>query len=131
MANIGIFKPNETPQYLTSVSEGPYVVDINVDKRLQQPLDDTILLNPDISGVSGVPIKYWKKVNSTIVEMSQAEKDVILAAELQVRKASADNFSSDPLSIFTALIKVINLRLPVGQKITKAEMTTAVKEEIT
>ena len=131
MANIAIFKPNEIPQYLISVSEGDYVVNINVDKRLQQPLDDTILLNPDISTVASVPLKYWKKVNSTIVEMSQAEKDVILAQELVARKESANTFGAGPVEIFTALIKVINLRLPAGQKITKQELIAAVKEEIT
>lgn len=37
------------------------------------------LINPDLSGVSGVPQKYWKIEGSplAVLEMSQAEKDVV------------------------------------------------------
>lgn len=37
------------------------------------------LINPDLSGVSGVDQKYWKVSGSppAVVEMSQAEKDVV------------------------------------------------------
>ena len=92
MANIGIFKPNETPQYLTSVSEGDYVVDINVDKRKQQPKDDTILLNPDISAVKDIPLKYWKKVNNTVVEMTKVEKQAVDDVQKQLRIDAINNY---------------------------------------
>ncbi len=37
----------------------------------------TWLINPDLSGVSGVPGKYWKVVGETVVEMTQPEKDFV------------------------------------------------------
>lgn len=40
----------------------------------------TWLKNPNLSGVSGVPQKYWKVVGDTVVEMTQAEKDAVDAA---------------------------------------------------
>lgn len=92
MANIAIFKPNEQPQYLTSVSEGDYVVDINVDKRLQVPKDSTILINPDISSVMSIPLKYWKKVNNTVVEMTKVEKQAVDDVQKQLRIDAINNY---------------------------------------
>lgn len=119
MASVAIFKAGQQPQYLLSVNTPDY------------SSDPDVIVSPDLSSVQNVPLKYWKRVGNTISEMSQAEKDTITAAELVIRKNAADTFVGDPVAIFTALIKVINLRLPVGQKITKAELVAAVKEEIT
>ena len=130
MANIAIFEPNKTPVYLKSVSEGPYVVDINVNKNNQVAINSTILINPDISAVVDIPLKYWKKDNSSIVEMSIIEKAVVDAAELASRKLVADNYNVESEILLTALIKVVNLRLTTEQKITKLEMITALKDEI-
>jgi hypothetical protein len=38
------------------------------------------LINPDLSGVDGVPQKYWKVVADTVVEMTQPEKDAVDAS---------------------------------------------------
>lgn len=36
------------------------------------------LINPDLSAVAGVPVKYWKiDANDNVVEMTQAEKDAV------------------------------------------------------
>ena len=35
------------------------------------------LINPDLSALSSVPNKYWKISGSTVVEMTQAEKDQV------------------------------------------------------
>lgn len=35
------------------------------------------LINPDLSGVSGAPEKYWKVVDDSVVEMTQEEKDAV------------------------------------------------------
>lgn len=128
--NIAIFKPNQQPQYLKSVDGSEYMVDVNAKDGEAVPNDPDMLFNPDISAVANVPLKYWKRSGNNIVEMTQAEKDAIAATELQARKSAADTFAADPLAVFTALIKVINVRLSAGQKITKAELITAVKEEI-
>lgn len=131
MANIALFITGQEPQYLESVDEGPYVVDINAGKRNLVPKDSTILINPDISQVVNVPKKYWKKVNTTIVEMSDAEKQAIQDVELAQRKAAADDFSlRDMKPIFVALIKVLNSKLPANKQIIKQELVDAIKAEI-
>lgn len=129
--NIAIFKPGETPQYLTSVNGAEYMADPTALEGSVAPKDSTVLINPDISAVSNIPFKFWKKSGDTIVEMSAVEKQVIADAELLQRKLTANTFSSSPIQIFTALIKVINIRLPTGQKITKQEVIDAIKLEIT
>ena len=35
------------------------------------------LVNPDLSALSAVPLKYWKESTATIVEMTQGEKDAV------------------------------------------------------
>ena len=63
--------------------------------------------------------------------MTQGEKDAITAAELQARKDAANDFGlSDMKIIMTALIKVLNTKLPANKQITKQEMIDAVKGEI-
>lgn len=120
MANIAIFKSGQIPQYLQSVNTPEYSGDPDV------------IVNPDISSVVNVPHKYWKRVGNTVAEMTQAEKDAINAAELQARKdAVVDPSNANLKDILTALIKVINVRLSAGQKITKQELIDAIKLEIT
>src|SRR3990167_9506759 len=131
MSNIAIFKPNQTPQYLTSVNGAEYMVDPTALEGNVVSNDPDVIFNPDISAVKNIPLKYWKRNGNLIIEMSQAEKDVITAAELQARKDAADDFGIEGMKIvLTALIKVINIRLPIWQKITKQEMVDALKGEI-
>jgi len=42
--------------------------------------------NPDLSGVVGVPIKYWKITGDVVSEMTTEEKAVVDAAELAAEK---------------------------------------------
>ena len=131
MANIAIFKPNETPQYLTSVNGAEYMVDPTALEGNVVSNDPDVLFNPDISAVVNVSLKYWKRSGDNIVEMTVGEKQVIDDAELQARKDAANDFSIEGMKIvLTALIKVINLRLPIDKKITKQEMVDALKGEI-
>jgi hypothetical protein len=91
-----------------------------------------VLINPDVSQVVNIERKYWKRDGDTIAEMDTTEKRAVLDAELAVRKAQIDDFSIDSVKIvLTALIKVINQRLPREKKITKQEMIDALKNEIT
>lgn len=48
----------------------------------------TWIINPDLSGVSGVPKKYWKIDGDNVVEMTQPEKDAVDAAELADAKVA-------------------------------------------
>ena len=119
MANVAVFRSNQTPQYLTSVNTPDYSGDPDV------------IINPDISGIINVPQKYWKRDGILVKEMTLAEKNTVEVAELLVRKSMANEFNlSDMKIILTALIKVINIRLSAGLKITQNEMVTALKEEI-
>ncbi len=45
------------------------------------------LIDPDLSGLGGVPQKYWIVVGGAIVEMTQPEKDAVDAADLAQAKA--------------------------------------------
>lgn len=120
MASIALFTPNQTPQYLPSAHTPDY--EGNPDA----------IINPNVSAVQNVPLKYWKRSGNTILEMTLAEKQSVDAAELQARKyAVTDPSLADLKSIFTALIKVINVRLSQNQKITKQEFIDAIKLEIT
>jgi len=130
MANIAIFKSGKEAQYLRSVDPSPYLVDPTALEGNEVVNDPDIIVNPDISTVKNIPLKFWKRSGNNVIEMTQVEKDAIASRELTERKSSADTFDSNSLSIFTALIKVINVRLPAGQKITRAELITAIKEEI-
>ena len=131
MSNIAIFKPNQQPQYLTSVNGAEYMVDPTALEGSVVSNDPNVIFNPDISAVINVPLKYWKRSGNNIVEMSLAEKQAIEATELQARKDAANDFGIDGMKIvLTALIKVINLRLPIDKKITKQEMVDALKGEI-
>ena len=132
MSNIAIFKPNQTPQYLTSVNGAEYMVDPTALEGNVVSNDPDVIFNPDISAVVNVSLKYWKRSGDNIVEMTVGEKQVIDDAELQARKDAANDFSIEGMKIvLTALIKVINLRLPIDKKITKQEMIDALKGEIT
>lgn len=62
--------------------------------------------------------------------LSELEQTVKIGEELLARKNNADTISIGLDTLVTALIKVINIRLPQGQKITRSEMVTAIKEEI-
>ena len=128
--NIAIFKVGQTPQYLTSVNGAEYMVDPQALEGTVVSNDPDVIVNPDISTVQNIDKKYWKRVGNSIVEMILAEKQAILDEELTQRKNQANTFGVGLLEFATALIKVINIRLPAGQKITKQEMIDAIKAEI-
>lgn len=117
MANVAIFKVGQIPQYLISINTPDY------------SSDPDVIVNPDISTVSSVLLKYWKRSGNSILEMDATEKQAVDDAELLLKKNAVDNFGVELLPFITALIKVINLRLP-SNKITKQEVIDAVKLEI-
>jgi len=129
MANIAIFKPGKRPEYLTSVNGSEYMTDPATNDTT--PNSPDVLINPDISLVKNVPVKFWKRVGDTVVEMDQAEKDAIAAAELQARKDMANDFGvQDMKIILKVLIAILNSKLPANKQITKQEVVDALKGEI-
>ena len=117
MSNIARFRTGKIPEYIKSVNTPEY------------SSDPDVIVNPDISALGLVPRKHWKRVGDTIVEMTQAEKDTLVATELQAKKDAITLSHDDMRVVLTALIKVVNLRLP-SNKITKEEMIQAIKDEI-
>lgn len=91
MANITIFKSGQTPQYVQSVNTPDY--EGNPD----------IIINPDISAVKIIPLKYWKHDGNKILEMTQAEKDTVDLTEIQTRK---NNIGLD--EYWSGLLKTLN-----------------------
>lgn len=56
--------------------------------------------NPDMSAVEGVEPIYWKRVGDAVVEMSQAEKDnVVAAATLAQAVDEADRINRMDVSV--------------------------------
>lgn len=67
-----------TKEYLISVNTPDYP-------------EVTWIINPDLSGVEGVPSKYWKITGDTISEMNQSEKNAVDAVLLPGIKESKKN----------------------------------------
>lgn len=73
------------------------------------------LINPDLSGVSGLPTKYWKIVGDSVQAMSQPERDAADAAEFFASEAAdrvneKQRFNEKALrAIVLLLIDEINL----------------------
>ena len=129
MANIAIFKTGKPPEYLTSVNGAEFMTDPASNDTT--PNSPDVLINPDISAVKNVPVKFWKRSVNSIVEMSQAERDAITAAELQARKNTANDFGvQDMKVVLKVLIAVLNSKLPANKQITKQEIVDALKGEI-
>jgi hypothetical protein len=90
------------------------------------------IINPDLTLVENVPQKYWKAAGDAVVEMSAQEKAAVDAASLAVRRDQIEAKTTDEAfkAVLAALIKVINIRLPVGNKITATELRAAIRAEI-
>jgi len=91
-----------------------------------------VLINPYVPPCSE---KYWRIVGGQVVEKSVEEKaalDIAEATALAAAQAAwqdaADNsFNLSMLEVVTALIQVINVRIP-NNKITKDELVAQIKE---
>lgn len=118
MAKVALFRKGEEPQYLKSVSPTEFRDDPDA------------LINPDVSAVSDVPLRYWKRTGNTIAEMSPDEKKSIDDALLAERQASADSFGVGVDVAIAGLIKVLNTKLPPDRRISKQEVVDALKSEI-
>lgn len=133
MANVVIYDTgdNHVLSYLRSVNTPDY------SER------NDVVINPDLSAVIGIALKYWKHDNGSIVEMSQAEKDALDAAEqaafeLTVRtgsKAYMDNFNDFGLilramtSIMMKEINILRTEHSLANR-TFSQLKTQIKSEV-
>ncbi len=78
-------------------------------------------------------LKYHKVVLDVVVAMSQVEIDAINDAEAQAQEdallAQIDKYEISNIDLLTALVKVINVRIP-GNVITKAEIIAQIKSDL-
>ncbi len=78
-------------------------------------------------------LKYHKVVGGVVVEMTQNEIDAINVAEAQAQEdallAQIDKYEVSNIDLITALVKVINVRIP-GNVITKQEMIDQIKSDL-
>lgn len=66
----------------------------------------TAIVNPDLSALQGVPIKYWKIVAGAVVEMTQSEKNVVDAAIAAETDAAKSNYQIlTVIALAKALVK--------------------------
>ncbi len=72
MASVAIYDPNSTPNKITQ-----YLQSVNTPDYSSKP---NVLINPDVSALQGVDIRYWKHVAGAIVQMTTAEKNAVDAA---------------------------------------------------
>ena len=109
MANIAIFKTGERPQYLLSVNTPEYSGDPDV------------LVNPDVSALTSVPLRYWKRVGDTVVEMTAQEKSAVEQAILDAKETATNNLEDlDAVILAKALVR--------AGLITKDNLVTAIKQ---
>ncbi|OGU80428.1 MAG: hypothetical protein A2W11_00755 [Ignavibacteria bacterium RBG_16_35_7] len=119
MANLAIFKTGQTPQYLISVNTPDYEG------------DPDIIINPDISAIEKIPLKYWKRIENNIAEMTADEKLAVNNTELTTRKTAADTFSVDINLIIKVLIDIGNTKWSLGKTVTEQEIINLLKTKIT
>jgi hypothetical protein len=87
-------------QYLKSAPTHKYTAPVTTDW----------FINPDLTAVAGVPQKYWKDSGGqngngeqNIVEMLQAEKDAVDAADLPALKKAKNNaIRANTLNVYAA-----------------------------
>lgn len=115
MANIAIFKAGQIPRYLRSVNTPEF------------SSDPDVIINPDITAVESVLIKYWKRSGNNIQEMNTSEKSAVDAAEVAAADAAIDAFIIDPIKLAKALFQTGNNKWAIGQTITAAQFKTLIK----
>jgi hypothetical protein len=87
-------------------------------------------LKVDVDTYESTTLKWHKVVSGEVVEMSQAEKDLIIQVEDEARviaiEEALDKFEVSNIELMTALIQRINTR--IVDDITKAEIIQQIKD---
>ncbi len=108
-----------TKQYLQSVSPA----------SLSEPAANYIFM-PDLSAVAGVPSQYWIITGDVVSEMSQAEKDVVDAANLSEARDGAIQEDIDELeSVLRQVVQMTIDELNILRQ--QFNITTAESNQLT
>ena len=95
MSNVAHFKNGQIPEYLISVNTPDYEGDPNV------------LINPDISAVQNIPLKYWKRgTGNKVIEMNLTEKAQIDLAEKTARITAINNYEFEGGILVEGLVNI-------------------------
>lgn len=109
MANVVLFRLNQTPRLLISVNTPEYEGDVEA------------VIGPDLSLVQNVPPRYWKRGNGQqIAEMTAQEKQTVDQNAKAEADALTDKLQIDAFSLAKALVKL--------GVVTKNQLVTAIKE---
>ena len=106
MSNIARFKSGQIPEYLISVNTGDYVIDADVVKNQVQPNDPDVIINPNITIVKNIPMKYWKRVINEIQEMTVTEKQAVEDAIKAKRLEEINNYQFGEGGIVKKLVEM-------------------------
>lgn len=75
-------------------------------KSTNTPDYPTAIVNPDLTALQGVPIKYWKILNGQVVEMTQSEKNAVDTAEATELSTAKNNYQLlTVIALAKALVK--------------------------
>lgn len=80
--------------------------------------------------ITSVPLKFLKDSNGNLVEMTQAEKDAVIAQEVSAREAAEaaaiENFQVTTKEVVSSMLELYNSKVPAGQAITEQELKTKI-----
>jgi hypothetical protein len=70
MANIALFRTGQSPEYIPSAETSIFASDPDA------------IVNPDLSAVTGLEPKFWKRSGNSVLAMNATEQNLVLANEL-------------------------------------------------
>lgn len=107
MANIVIFEPNKVPELHESVNTPDFSENPNA------------VINPDLTSLSSVHKKYWKRSGDIVVEMTTEEKQAVDQAEINKKTTEKENLNIDVITLAKALV--------AAGVVTKSNLVQAIK----
>lgn len=92
-----------------------------------------VIINPTASHKKTIDengAENLKIVDGKLVSLTEEEKQQKIDAGIEAKRSRAEKFQDEFEAIFTAFVKVVNLRLPADKKITKQELVEAIRSEV-
>lgn len=123
MANVVVFHEDREPEFLESVNTPDYLTQPVADKNEASKFSKkNVVINPDLSSLSSVPKKYWKKVGNGVIEMTDIEKKSVDDLKVTKEQEKINNLDFDGSEAIKVLIEV--------GLVTKKQVTDALKTKV-
>ena len=93
------------------------------------------IISPDMSGVAGVPHRFWKLVGDAPVEMDQGEKDAVTAVRLDAERDEleiahdARDLAGASIRLMVKEINILRVDASLAPR-TTAQVKSALRSEI-